>query len=405
MGSLRSVTLVDLSQRRSFAAGFPHEYFTWLRRHAPVFWHEPTEHTPGGEGFWVVSRYDDVLTVFKNPATFSSEQGGTQLLDNRRVSNGITLNQADDPRHHRLRSLVSAGFTPRTIARLEDDLRRQARQILADVPIGESFDFVTGVARELPLQAICNILGVPQEDRTELADWVDQGVAAATPEVISRESVKRLGDYGDRLIAQKRREPADDILSLIVHARIDDATPQLNDRELRAFFNLLFLGGVETTRNTIAGGLLALIEHPDELARLRHEPALLRTGIEEMLRWTSPSVHKRRTATADVELGGQRIGRGQKVTIWEMSANRDERVFAEPFRFDVGRQPNPHVAFGYGPHFCLGASLARLELRIMFEELLTHFDRFELAGEPSWAPNNRLLGLMELPVRMTPWAG
>ena len=395
-----SVQLVDLSHGRSFAAGFPHEFFTWLRRYEPVYWHEPTEHTPHGEGFWVISRYDDVVAVLKDAATFSSEQGGTQLKNNRSTSNGLTLNISDDPLHRRQRSLVNMGFTPRMIGRMEDDLRRRTRAILDAVPVGETFNFVELVARELPLQAICNILGVPQEDRARLAEWVDLGTEAETGEVIASEYIKILGTYGQDLIERKRREPADDILSVVIHARLDDDTPQLNDRELRAFFNLLFPAGAETTRSAIAGGLLALIENPDQLTRLRNDPGLLKTAIEEMLRWTSPSVYKRRTATGDVEIGGRRIERGQKVTIWEMSANRDETVFADPFRFDIERRPNPHIAFGYGIHFCLGASLARLEMRIMFEELLDRFDRFELAGEPVWTVNNRLVGLRQLPIRV-----
>ncbi|HEX2171066.1 MAG TPA: cytochrome P450, partial [Dehalococcoidia bacterium] len=270
-------------------------------------------------------------------------------------------------------------------------------------PVGEPFNFVEMVARELPLQAICNILGVPQEDRGQLAEWVDLGTEAETGEVIATEYVRLVGAYGEQLIDRKRRQPADDILSVVVHARLDDGS-QLNNRELRAFFSLLFPAGAETTRSAIAGGLLALIENPDQLARLRADRGLLKFAIEDMLRWTSPSVYKRRTAIDGVVLHGRRIERGQKVTIWEMSANRDEAIFADPFRFDIGRQPNPHIAFGYGPHFCLGASLARLEMRVMFEDLLSRFDRFELAGEPRWTVNNRLVGLRDLPLRVTPTA-
>jgi cytochrome P450 len=389
--------LVDLSNARSFANGFPHDFFTWLRREEPVWWHEPTEYTPNGVGFWVVSRYDDVVAVFKDPETYSSELGGTQIFDGKGM--GYQLNQTDDPKHRRLRALVNKGFTPRMIGRLEDELRKRTRRILDNVPASESFNFVPTVARELPLQTICSVLGVPQEDRTDIIEIVDLAVGAGDGTVMSPQYLKRLSAYADKLVEKKRAEPADDILSVIVHAQLDDGSPQLNNQELRAFFNLLFPAGAETTRGSIAGGLLALIENPEELQRLRTNPEVMKTAIEEIVRWTSPSVYKRRTATHDVELRGRAIAKGQKVTVWEMSANRDEDAFENPFRFDVARDPNYHVGFGLGTHFCLGANLARLEIRVMFEEILDRFERFELTGPLAWTNNNRLLGLKQLPVR------
>ncbi|HVC45557.1 MAG TPA: cytochrome P450 [Candidatus Binataceae bacterium] len=392
--------LVDLSYSGSFAAGFPHDFFTWLRKEQPVWWHEPTANTPSGIGFWVVSRYDDVVAVFKDAETYSSELGGTQIYDGKGM--GYQLNQTDDPKHRRLRALVNKGFTPRMIGRLEDDLRERGRRILDQVPAGATFNFVPTVARELPLQAICSVLGVPQEDRAELSDIVDLAVGAGGGETMAPEYLKRLSAYADMLVERKRREPADDILSVIVHAQLDDGSPQLNNRELRAFFNLLFPAGAETTRGAIAGGLLALIDNPAEMERLRSAPELIRTATEEIVRWTSPSVYKRRTTTREVELRGQTIGQGQKVTVWEMSANRDEEAFADPFRFDVGRDPNYHVGFGLGTHFCLGANLARLEIRVMFEELLARYARFEVRGPLAWTNNNRLLGLTHLMLEAFP---
>ena len=391
---------VDLSYGRTFSQGFPHDFFRQLRQEAPVWWHEPTEHTPGGQGFWVVSRYDDVVTVFKDPETFSSELGGTQIYDGK--GHGYQLNQSDDPKHRRLRELVNTGFLPRMIGRLEDELRQRIRQLLDNVPRGEPFDFVPAIARELPLQAICIVLGVPQEDREELAHIVDLAIGAGTGESLATEHMRRLGAYAETIVEQKRQKPEDDILSVIVHAQLEDGSPQLTNRELRAFFALLFPAGAETTRSSIAGGLVALIENPHELERLQNDPTLIKTAVEECVRWTSPSVYKRRTTTRDVELGGQRIGQGQKVTVWEMSANRDEAVFIDPFRFDVGRSPNYHVGFGLGAHFCLGANLARLELRVVFEELLARFEHFEVVGDVAWTNNNRLLGLTHLPLKMTP---
>ncbi len=282
--------------------------------------------------------------------------------------------------------------------RLEDDLRHRARLLVDAVVPGEPFDFVTQVARELPLQAICGVLGVPQSDRAALVDIVDRGVAAETGEVMAMQYVRQLSAYARQLMVDKRANPADDILSVIVHARLEDGS-QLDDRDLRAFFNLLFPAGAETTRSAIAGSLLTFMEQPDQFASMRENPSVRGRAVEEIVRWTSPSVYKRRTASRDVELGGQVIKAGDKVTLWEASANRDAAVFEDPFRFDINRDPNPHVGFGLGTHFCLGASLARLEIKVMYDELLKRFGHFELVGTPTWANNNRLVGLTSLPVR------
>ena len=389
---------VDLSYGRTFSQGFPHEFFCQLRREEPVWWHAPTEHTPGGEGFWVVTRYNDVVAVFKDAETFSSELGGTQIFDGK--GHGYQLNQTDDPKHRRLRELVNTGFLPRMIGRLEDQLRERTGHILDTISPGETFDFVPTVARELPLQAICIILGIPQEDREELGNIVDLAIGAGTGEALAIEHLKRLGAYADTIVEQKRHNPTDDILSVIVHAQLEDGSQQLDNRELRAFFALLFPAGAETTRSSIAGGLVALIENPHELDRLRSNPTLMKGAVEEIVRWTSPSVYKRRTTTRNVELGGQCIRQGQKVTIWEMSANRDEDEFADPFRFDISRNPNFHIGFGLGSHFCLGANLARLEIRVVFEELLGRYKNFEIVGDREWTNNNRLVGLTHLPLRM-----
>lgn len=389
---------IDLSYGRTFANGFPHPFFTWLRANHPVWWHEPTEHTPGGVGFWVVSRYADVTALFKDPATYSSELGGTQLFDGKGW--GYQLNQTDDPAHRRLRALVNTGFTPRQIGRLEDDLRDRFRRILDAVPVGEVFDLVP-IAADLPLQAICAVLGVPLEDRGELGAIVDLAIGAETGEALAADYLRQLARYCDGLVERKRAEPTDDILSIIVAAQLDDGSPRLSNKELRAFFTLLFPAGAETTRSAICGGLQALVENPDQLDALRADRSLVRSAVEEIVRWTTPSVYKRRTTSRDVVLGGQTIKAGQKVTLWEASANRDEAVFPDPFRFDISRDPNLHVGFGLGTHFCLGASLARLELRIMLEELLDRYQSFELAGPGTYGPNNRLVGLTSLPLRVS----
>jgi cytochrome P450 len=303
----------------------------------------------------------------------------------------------DEPQHYRLRSLVNRGFKPRAVAQLEDDLRVRAGGLL-DAAGDQPFDAVHGFARELPAQAICLVLGIPDEDRRMLLDWLDAGIEADSTSIVSGDVTKLIREYAADLIARKRARPDDGIMSTIVHATHDDGSA-LTDRELTAFFALLFPAGAETTRSAIAGGMLAFTQHPDEFERLRREPDLIGTAVEEIVRWTTPSVYKRRTARCDVTLGDQTIAAGDKVTIWEMSANRDESVFDDPFRFDVSRRPNPHVGFGFGIHFCLGASLARLEMRVALEELTARFERFEATAPHEWTPNNRLFGLKHLPVR------
>jgi cytochrome P450 len=396
---------VDLSDGEAFRDGFPHEFFRWLREHDPVHRHEPTAKTPDGEAFWVVSRHEDVMAVLRDPATYSSdragglrERGGTGLKDER--SAGTMLNMTDEPQHHRLRSLVNRGFTPRAIASLEGELRRRTR-VLLDPVGGEPFDAVQEFARELPAQAICIVLGIPEEDRRDLLDWLDAGIEADSASIVSADATRRIREYAAGLIAAKRTNTDGGIMSAIVHACLDDGG-RLTDHELTAFFALLFPAGAETTRSAIAGGIKAFVEHPEQYARLRGDPRLLATAVEETVRWSTPSVYKRRTARRDVELRGRRIRAGDKVTVWEMSANHDESVFDSPFTFDVARHPNPHLGFGFGIHYCLGASLARLELRVALEELVQRFASLEAAGEHEWTPNNRLFGLKHYPVRGLP---
>lgn len=392
---------VDLSDVSNYLDGFPHEAFTSLRRHDPVHWHEPTASTPDGEGFWVVSRHRDVIAVLRDPATYSSDRGGIRVRGGTGLKDegvaGTMLNMTDDPVHDRLRGLVNRGFTPRAIAELETELRRRTRLLLDAVGDGP-FDAVHDFGRELPAQAICIVLGVPDDDRRQLLDWLDAGIEADSPSIVSPEATHHIRRYAAELIARKRTHPDDAIMSTIVHARGPDGV-HLTDRELIAFFALLFPAGAETTRSAIAGAIEVFAHHPEQFTALRTEPGLLATAVEEVVRWTTPSVYKRRTASRDAELAGVRIAAGDKVTIWEMSANRDEEVFADPFTFDITRRPNPHVGFGFGMHFCLGASLARLELRVALEELADRFSGFELTGRAEWTPNNRLFGLRRLPVR------
>ena len=404
--SLRDVDLTDLD---NFAQGFPHELFALHRREAPVWWHEPTAHTPDGDGFWSVATYAETLAILRDPVRYSSERGGKRehggtLLQDLEIA-GVVLNMMDDPRHARIRRLVSLGLTPRMVSGLEDELRSRTRRLLARIDDRKDFDFLVEVAAEPPLQMICMLLGVPEEDRHELGAAVDvgfdvrEGDAGFHPEDTGAAQM-RLLDYGAQLIEQKRRHPTDDMLSLVIHATLDDVTPpSLGDGELYSFFALLFAAGAETTRNAIAGGLLALVERPDQLDALRADRSLLPGAIEEILRWTTPSPSKRRTATRSTVLGGHEIAPGDKVLFWEGSANRDELIFEDSMKFDLRRDPNPHLSFGHGVHYCLGANLARLEIRVMFEELLASFSAFELVAPVEWARSNRHTGIRHMPVR------
>jgi cytochrome P450 len=406
---------VDLTDLDAFVDGFPHAVFERHRREAPVYWHEPTAHTPDGEGFWSVATYAETRDVLRDPLTYSSERGGTRehggtlLAD--LPSAGVVLNMMDDPRHARVRRLVSTGLTRRTVDRLEQELRRRTRLLLAHLGDGVAFDVVHEVAGELPLQTICILLGVPEGDRHTLLAAVehtfdirigDAPDAAANQADSIRAGQQRMLAYAGDLLAAKRAHPTDDMLSVVVHARLDDVDPpQLTEGELYSFFSLLFAAGAETTRGAVSAGLLALLQSPSQLDALRKDPALMPTAVDEILRWTSPSPSKRRTATVNTTLAGHQIAAGDKVLVWEASANRDTNAFQSPDSFDIRRSPNAHLAFGSGTHFCLGANLARLEIRLLLDELLTHFAELELAGEPEWTRSNRHTGLRRLELRGT----
>ncbi len=405
-GSLSQIDFTDLD---NFATGFPHHLFEVHRREAPVYWHEATDNTPDGEGFWSVATYAETLAVLRDPDTYSSVTGGSRpyggtLLQDLAIA-GQVLNMMDDPRHSQIRRLVSSGLTPRMIRRVEDDLRTRARRLLDAVSPGSPFDFLVEIAAELPMQMICILLGVPESERHWLFEAIepqfDFGMArraqlGTVGQLTPEEAGTRMYTYGQELIAAKRAQPTDDMLSVVANA----TSAELSDLELYLFFSLLFSAGAETTRNAVAGGLLALASHPSQLALLRGNLSLLPTAVEEIVRWTSPSPSKRRTATRDVELGGCAIKAGQKVQIWEGSANRDESAFDRPDVFDVARKPNPHLGFGQGIHYCLGANLARLELRVLYEELLTRFSSIRVVAPVEWTRSNRHTGIRHLVVEL-----
>ncbi|MDQ2637602.1 MAG: cytochrome P450 [Actinomycetota bacterium] len=406
MTSTSELTRIDFTDLDNFADGFPHELFAVHRREAPVYWHEPTEHTPDGEGFWSVATHAETFAVLRDPVTYSSVTGGDRpyggtLLQDLSIA-GQVLNMMDDPRHSEVRRLVSSGLTPRMIRRVEDDLRARARRLLDAVVPGEPFDFLVDIAAELPMQMICILLGVPETERHWLFRAIEPqfdfgGARSASLDQLSAEEAgSRMYTYGQELIASKRAKPTDDMLSAVANA----ADAELSDLELYLFFSLLFSAGAETTRNAVAGGLLALIDHPDQLAALRADLDQLPTAVEEMVRWTSPSPSKRRTATREAELAGIEIRAGQKVQVWEGSANRDAAVFTSPDTFDIARKPNPHLGFGHGAHYCLGANLARLELRVLFEEVLSRFSSARLVKPVEWTRSNRHTGIRHLVVEL-----
>ncbi|WP_077087615.1 cytochrome P450 [Mycobacterium rhizamassiliense] len=402
---------IDFTDLDNFANGFPHDLFAVHRCEAPVYWHEPTDNTPDGEGFWSVATYAETLAVLKDPVTYSSVTGGQRpyggtLLQDLSIA-GQVLNMMDDPRHSQIRRLVSSGLTPRMIRRVEDDLRGRACRLLDAVKPGEVFDFLVDIAAELPMQMICILLGVPESERHWLFEAIEPQFdfggsrKASLSQLSVEEAGSRMYDYGQQLIASKRSEPTDDMLSLVANATVDVLDgPTPTDLEVYLFFSLLFSAGAETTRNAVAGGLLALTEHPEQWRVLRANPDLLPSAVEEMVRWTSPSPSKRRTATRDITLGGQAIEAGQKVQVWEGSANRDGAAFDRADEFDIARKPNPHLGFGQGVHYCLGANLARLELRVLFEELLSRFGAGRVAQPVEWTRSNRHTGIRHLVVEL-----
>jgi cytochrome P450 len=412
----RGLRLEDVSlENDDFAERVPHETFALLRREAPVWWYE----WPLGQGYWCVTKHADVVAVSRDTKTFTSEQGANlEDLDEEQRNVRQSMLETDPPRHTRLRALVGPSFTPRAIKAYELVLRELTTAVLdRALPIRE-FDFIEEVSKQLPIRVLARLLGAPDEDTDRLIDWGDRMIGNTDPELAdvlsdSPESEQyrmlpfrspaslELFEYAHRIAAERRRAPDDDLVSKLVHAEIDGE--RLSEREFDSMFLLLVVAGNETTRQAIAHGMLALAEHREQWRRLVDDAELLWTsGADEILRWSSPVLHFRRTATRDVELGGQTIRAGDKVVVWYVSANFDEEVFADPLRFDVGRQPNPHVTFGGGgPHYCLGAHLAKLEVQVMFDALLPRLADIELTGRPERMRTNFTNALKRMPVRVT----
>jgi cytochrome P450 len=393
---------IDLLDLRAYADGPPHEQLRWLRAHDPVHWHAE----PNGPGFWAVTRYDDVVAVSRDAATFSSYAGGSMLADSPPeflAGMRLMMLNMDPPQHTKLRALVNKGFTPRMVAEREGRIRDLARQIVDTVAPRGACDFVADVAGELPSYVIAELVGIPLDDGRLLYALTERmHTTTRTPEGMA-DAQAAVGDmmaYASDLRAAKAARPGNDLASALLAAEVDGA--RLSDLEFNLFFMLLVNAGGDTTRNLVGGGMLTLLRHPAELARLRADPALLASAVEEMLRYQSPVQHFRRTATRDTALGGRAIAAAQKVVVFYTSANRDEARFALPDHFDVGRTPNEHLAFGGGgTHFCLGASLARLEIGAMFAEVLARLDAIELDGPVEWLPSIFINGPRHMPVRFT----
>ena len=384
--------------------------FAVLRAERPVSWHEEFEYPglPKGPGFWAVTRWEDVWTVSRNPDVFISGKGSNigdlpvELLE----FFGSMINM-DAPRHTKLRLLVNKGFTPRTVARVEEMVRERARKIVdAVAPRGEC-DFVTDVAAALPLEIICEMMGIPPGDTRRIFELTNIILGVGDPEYASTiEELMAAGmelfQYAQNLGRERLERPADDITSALMHAEVDGE--RLGEQEFGSFFILLVVAGNETTRNAISHGMKALTDWPDARRAWqadfeRYKP----TAVEEIVRWATPVIHFRRTAARDTVLGGQAIRAGDKVVMWYNSANRDAAKFDDPYRFDVAREPNEHVGFGAGgPHFCLGANLARREIAVMFEELFRRLPDIAISGPPDMLLSAFIHGIKRMPCRFTP---
>jgi cytochrome P450 len=407
---------IDLTDPDIFAERVPWDWFAFLRREHPVFWHpEP----PPNHGFWSVMRYRDVDHVMNEPGTFRSGLGITfEEMEPDELAARRSMMETDAPRHTRLRRIVSPLFTPRAIREYEPFCRDLARQILDRALPSGDFDFVEEISRQLPIRVLARILGVPDEDTDQLIEWGDRMIGNMDPEftdaVVDKvdtsayrllpfrsPAAAELTAYGHRMAELRRDDPRNDLVSKLVHAEVDGL--RLTTPDFDNFFSLLVVAGNETTRHTITHGMLTLMEHRDAWRHMVADPSVSASAVEEMLRYSSVTMNFRRTATRDVELGGQQIREGDKVVVWYISADRDDEVFARPDAFDITRQPNPEVAFGSGgPHFCLGAPLARMEIRVLFEELLPRLAGIELTRPVSRLRSNFINGVKHMPVRVEP---
>jgi cholest-4-en-3-one 26-monooxygenase len=388
----------DLSSPDTFWRGVPHDAFARLRREAPVAWCVGQD----GTGFWSVTRHADVRSVSRDPKRFSSGAYGTSPEEAER----LVLINMDPPKHTRYRQLVSQAFSPRAVEAMEPDIRARARALVDRILDEGEVDYVTDVAAHLPLQVICGLMGIPDQDQSLVLRWSKRLIALDDPEF--NETPTAVGEaqaaafgYFCELAEERRRQPGNDLITKLVEAEVGGT--RLSALEIGLFCILLLIGGNETTRNSLAHALLLLIEHPGECDRLLQEPGLSHSATDEILRYSSALMQLTRIATTDTELAGVQIAEGEQVRLWYASANRDETVFDAATRFDVGRSENSYLTFGGGgPHICLGATLARLEIRVMLEELLPYVTSVELSSAPTRLRSNLVNGITHLPVRVVP---
>lgn len=405
---------IDLVNPDNYVERIPFEWFDHLRREQPVMWHE--EAAPN-RGFWAVTRYEDLVAVHMDWRTYSSEIGAVSLeeLEPDQLEVRKTMLETDPPRHRELRNVCNKRFSARGVGQYEDYIRDVAKGVLDRALEREEFDFVPEISKELPIRFLCAIFTVPQDDAPMLIEWGDAMIGNQDPEYsaavvdqVDTEEFKYLPfrspvakqvfEYALRQRDLRLEEPQEDTINALTIAQREGI---LSEREMQNYFSLLMIAGNETTRHTISHGMHALMENPDQLRRLQEDPSLIPVAVEEILRWATPVMHFRRTATTDTELGGQQIKAGDKVVTWHISANRDESRFPDPYRFDISRQPNEHVTFGPGgPHFCLGAHLARLETKILFQELLPRLASIEPAGPTERMRSNFVNGIKHMPVRV-----
>lgn len=396
---------IDLTDLELFLHGDPYEAWRVLRREAPVYWHA---HKPE-RAFWAITRYEDALRVYHDPGTFSSARGIAMnmigLPDNPASGMGQMMIMCDPPRHGQMRALINRRLTPRAILPYDPHIRRIAAEIVDSVIERGECDFVVDVAAKLPTAVICEMMGIGREHWDLMFALGNMSIGTDDPEYQQGRSAQETGQqaqaevfaYFTRVVEERHKNPGDDLISALIHNEIDGT--HLTDLEVILNCWLLILGGQETTRNATSGGLLALIQNPAQMARLKADTSLTPTAIEEFLRWSSPITHIMRVASREVEFRGQQIRKGDPVVIWNASANRDEDVFIEPDRFDITRTPNDHLAFGHGEHFCIGANLARLELRIMVDEVIRRMEGIELAGPVEKLRSNFVAGIKHMPIR------
>ncbi len=381
--------------------GYPHAEFTRLRRECPVYWQE----WPAGRGFWVISKYEDIVEISRSPDRFSSAWGGTNIEDYEAEDLSaiqMMLVNMDPPQHRAFRRLVRTGFTPRMIKAMEAKIRHHVDEILTPVLQRGECDFVKDVATPLPLALICELLGVPREDWDLIFDLSNRLIGFDDPEYNtsledSRIAAMEMWRYANELAESRAGTEGSDLVRVLMNAEIDGE--KLDIAQFDGFFLLLSVAGNETTRNAMTQGLLALLEHPEQMRRLWADPSLVPTAVDEFLRWNPPVMYFRRTALSDYELRGQQIKAGDKIVMSYQSANRDEEIFDNPFSFDIRRDPNEHLAFGIGEHFCLGASLARLEMTAFFDAFVRRVTDIELTGDVRRLRSNFINGIKSAPIR------